>query len=103
VLRTLGIGLRFDLRGAWALLLIAAVGVLLALPKAGVWRASRISLVSYAGYLGLAIARWFFAVHHRLWSLTAYLGVSLEPPHRCCTLPVDAQTSAGHCSGKTYR
>jgi len=89
VLRTLGIGLRFDLR--LALLLMLPVGVLLALPKL---RLARFRAFRWLvrGYLGLVIAAlgllYIIDFGHY-----AYLGVRLNAT--VLRFAGDAQTSAG--------
>jgi phosphoglycerol transferase MdoB-like AlkP superfamily enzyme len=89
VLRTLGIGLRFDLR--LALLLMLPVGLLLALPKL---RLARFRAVRWLmrGYLGLAIAAlgllYIIDFGHY-----AYLGVRLNAT--VLRFAGDAQTSVG--------
>jgi phosphoglycerol transferase MdoB-like AlkP superfamily enzyme len=89
VLRTLGIGLRFDLR--LALLLMLPVGVLLALPKLRLAR-FRVFRGLIRGYLGLAIAAlgllYIIDFGHY-----AYLGVRLNAT--VLRFAGDAQTSVG--------
>ena len=89
VLRTLGIGLRFDLR--LALLLMLPIGLLLALPKLRLTRFRPFRWL-LRGYLGLAIAG-LGLLYIVDFGHYAYLGVRLNAT--VLRFAGDAQTSAG--------